>query len=286
LILGASGVVGFHLAEHLQQKHEVMRVARTSKKADYQMDVSDFGALSKLVAKTKPDALINAVKPPLSTDEIEEKREVALKMNALLPQKLAEMQKIFGYALLHISTDWVYEGKEGEAYSEESPVHPQNYYTQTKLEGERLIAKASSDFLIARTEGVFGIDEKGSNPFLRLKACAENGKPFVAPTDQFSQPICGAELARLLGILLETKKAGIYNVAGPDYVSRYEFATMVCEELGWKCDVQASLAKERRIKIPKCLRLDLDKVKKDAGEIMPLRKQIACLRGFLHERGI
>ncbi|MCK4714229.1 MAG: NAD(P)-dependent oxidoreductase, partial [Candidatus Aenigmarchaeota archaeon] len=270
--------MGTHLASELRKGHEVIGVARRSEKADYKVDVTAKGALEELLEKTGPEVVVNAVKPALSTDGMEEKRELVYEVNARLPERLARLQAERGYKLVHMSTDWVYEGKEGVTYSEESPTVSRNYYTYTKLVAEEKIRELASDYLMLRTEGVFGLDERGGNTFLRLKAAVEQGKPFAAATDQFSQPIYGGELARIIGQLVEKDAKGIFNAVGPDYVSRYGFVEKVCEKFGWKCELKRVSIKGRKIPVPSHLKVDISKIEGVVDKIKSLGVQMDMLK--------
>ena len=272
-------MVGTHLCEELcKAGHQVVRVARSSKTADARVDATDEEALERLIGRARPEVVVNAVKPALSTDRMEEERELTSELNARLPERLAKMQKKHGYRLVQISTDWVYEGKQGEEYDEDSPLKASNHYAATKLEAEKAIMKNAADYLIVRTEGVFGIDEKGSNIFMRLRKAVETGEEFQAATDQYSQPICGMELARVIRGLIEKGAKGIFNVVGPTYVSRYEFAAEACNVMGWKCRLKPVSIKGRKIRMPSHLKVDISKVQEIVGSIRPLDEQITMLK--------
>ena len=278
LVLGASGVVGFHLAERLEKRHEVIRASRSSESSDIRADLSSESGIGRALA-CKPDAVINAVKPPLSVDEMETRRQEAYALNTLLPERLARQQKNRGFLLVQISSDGVYAGLEGEIYSEHSRVCPPNYYCRTKALAEEKIAGIASDYLILRTEGVFGFDEKGTNFFMRMRASETGGKPFYAASDQFSQPICGLELARLTEALVSKKRNGIYNACGADFVSRYNLAVRIKKEMGWKLELRESSIKDRKMKTQSHLRVDIRKIEGDAGKVAALSSQIKALQG-------
>ena len=282
LILGASGVVGFHLAQTLQKEHEVVRAARSSKNADIKADLSSDAGIKQALS-CNPDVVINAVKPALSVDEMQTKQQEAYSLNTLLPQRLSQHQKKRGFLLVHISTDGVYPGREGEIYNEDSLTYPPNYYCYTKALAEERIICIADNYLILRTEGVFGYDEKGTNWFMRMASAQKNAKPFFATTDQFSQPICAIELARLCDILISKKKNGIYNSCGADFVSRHQLAFMIKEQMGWKLEIKKSSIKERKIPVQSHLHVDISKIEKDAGKISPLSSQISRLKGWMNE---
>lgn len=281
LILGASGVVGFHLVQELKGRHEVATAARSSKNVDYNVDALDKVQLVVLIKKVKPDVVVNAIKPPMSTGAMENERELAYAVNTALPEMLATLQRRFRFKLVQFSTDWLYEGKEGVTYTELSPIVTKNYYSLTKAQSEERITALSPDYLILRTEGVFGFDERSANLFLRLKAAAKEGKDVLLPADQYSQPISGKELARLTVLLLEKGEQGIFNVVGRDYLSRYEFGERVCAIMGWGCVLKKSSIKDKQLPVPACLKVSVEKVEKAVGtKIKTIDEQIIDLKVF------
>ena len=262
--------------------HEVFRVAKSSKSADVMADLTDEKEIGRILA-LKPDVVVNAVKPALSVDEMETRRKEAYALNTLLPERLAARQEDCGYLLVQISTDGVYPGKEGETYTEESRLGPPNYYCMTKALAEERIIRAARKYLILRTEGVFGHDEKGTNFFMRMMRAEAEGKPFHAASDQFSQPICGIELARLAKALVEKKAEGVYNACGKDYVSRHALACEIKARMGWRLEIRKSSIADRAVPVQPHLRVDVSKIEGVAGAILPLGGQIENLKGWMHE---
>lgn len=217
----------------------------------------------------------------MSTVAMEKERKLAYAINTALPGTLVQFQHRFRFKLVHFSTDWLYEGKEGVIYTELSPVHTKNYYSETKAQSEERIVTMSPDYLILRTEGVFGFDERGANLFLRLKSAAKEEKEVQLPIDQYSQPISGNELARLTALLIEKGENGIFNVVGRDYLSRYEFGERVCSIMGWKCKLRKFSVQDKPLPLPAHLRVSVEKIEKTLGtKIKTLDEQISELKVF------
>jgi len=278
MILGGSGVVGHHLDLELKKGHNVKTVSKTSKSSSYNIDALDFQSLENLISDEKPDVVINAIKPPLSTDRMEEEKQLSYKVNTLLPERIAQMQERHMFKYVHMSTVWVYEGKKGETYSEESLTYVKNYYSLTKLLAEERIRLISKDYIIARTEGVYGIDEKGTNLFLRIRnATASN--PVQLTDDQFSQPIYSGELARIIRTLIEKGANGIFNTVGPDLVSRYEFGLRMVKSFNFgKETIKPFSVKDRKLAIPEFLKVDISKVERVTGKTASLEQQFEMLK--------
>ena len=115
-------------------------------------------------------------------------------------------------------------------------------------------------------------------------AGAERGrKPFYASSDQFSQPICALELARLAQGLISGKRRGVYNACGPDFVSRHQLAGRIKKAMGWKLKLRASSIKERKARVQPHLRVDISKIERDFGKVASLSSQISELKGWMDE---
>jgi len=272
-IFGATGVVGTHLAAELSKKHDVITVSRNSAASNFRFDASDARQLEKFTETARPDVVINAIKAQISTDKMEAEKELAFAMDVLLPERLARLAEKSGFKMVQISSDWVYEGKEGETYGENSLTYPKNYYAYTKAIAEERVAAHAKDHIIVRTEGIFGIDEHGTNPFLRLKESDKSKREVLLATDQYSQPICGSELARLVAILLEKNAMGIYNVVGPDYLSRYELGIKICKRFDFDANLVPFLVKERTLPVPTHLRISTAKMENLVGKARTLEEQ-------------
>lgn len=282
VVFGASGLAGSYLSRLFSgQGHDVVRASSSSSGMDCNLDASDAKEVGRLLAKEKPNLVINAVKSSISTDAAEERREETWKANVVVPENLARAQRANGYLLFHLSTDWVYAGAEGEVYTEESLTYPLNFYAYSKAIAEERIRLFSSPsrHLIARTTGVFGMDSRKRDFFSRFLAAAEKGDKFPAADDQFSQPICAGELARLAHALVSSGCSGTYNCVGPDYVSRYELALLFAKEFGHREIITRSHSSARKMRIPAHLRVDIGKMDKVckakslAAQIQELKKE-------------
>jgi len=276
-IFGASGLLGAYAAKAFEQSgHKVHAVSRSSKAFPH--DASDFASASGFFESHRPDFVLNAVKSSMSTDECEARQEEAWKANVTAAENLARLCAQHGCRLVHMSSDWVYGGKEGEIYTEESALEPLNFYAKTKAAAEEKVLSHKPDALVLRTTGIFGVDPKGKNVFSRFWESACAGKEFACPDDQFSQPIFAGELARIIAALCEQEAEGVFNAVGPDYISRYDLALRFCDAFSFP----RSLAKpvkssSRSIRVPMHLRLDTSKMERLA-KVAALDAQIAKLR--------
>ena len=276
LVFGAGGLVGSYACRAFAAKgFSVLGVQGPSSQGG--VDASDFSSLAPLVAAEKPDVVFNAIKSSISTDMSETSRLATWSSNVSAPENLARLQAKHGFLLVHISSDWVYEGKEGVVYTEESPLRPLNFYAHTKAVAEEKVRSLASRHLILRTTGVFGADPRKKDFFSRFLAAADAGVPFPAAGDQFSQPIYAGELARIAVKLCESGCSGTYNAVGPDYVSRHGLALLFASAFGHGDIIKRVQSSGRKIPVPTHLRLDMGKLGK-VCDVRSLEEQIGELK--------
>jgi dTDP-4-dehydrorhamnose reductase len=285
LVLGSSGVVGYHMHHEFSKSYDVVSAANSWSGADFLLDATDYNQLEKVVADSSPEVIINAIKPPMSTDMMEEQKERAYSSNVGVVEHLVILKNTHNFKIVHISSDWVYKGSDGELYSEDSELFSHNYYSESKILAEKVLTKNTSDSLILRTEGVFGYDVRGSNLFMRLRSSKKDAT-FSLPNDQFAQPIYSGELAILARMLLEDEKSGIFNSVGKDYVSRYDFGLMVKDAFNLDVTLNPCTCLGRQIPIPQFLKIDVSKIESATKQISPLSKQLVDLKEFLSSNSI
>jgi dTDP-4-dehydrorhamnose reductase len=135
--------------------------------------------------------------------------------------------------LIHLSTDYVFDGEKGP-YSEDDPPNPVNFYGKTKLESENLIKQSGIDFLIVRTNVLYGFGKKVTNNFLLwLLEKLSAGEKIKIVTDQFNNPTLADNLSECILEMVGRNLSGVFHIAGADYLSRYDFAVRVAERFGF-----------------------------------------------------
>jgi dTDP-4-dehydrorhamnose reductase len=284
-VFGWNGLVGSYIVKTMQNDYSIIKISRSASGSDYLADASDFSKVSRIIKKEKPDLVINAVKNNLSTDQCEADKPGAWAANVSVPENMARLQPKFGYQFIHISTDWVYEGKNGETYDENSFIYPQNFYSYSKAVAEERVRCLAEDSLILRPTGIFGIDPRGANFFMRVMDSMAKKERVSAPTDQYSQPIFAGELARIIKIAVAKKARGTYNAVGPEYLSRYDLAARFCDVFGWdKTLLSPVTSSNRAIRIPQYLKVDITKLEKDIGRVNALQHQISSLKNEIENR--
>lgn len=133
-----------------------------------------------------------------------------------------------GAKMVYISTDYVFDGKNGP-YREDAPVHPLSVYAEHKLAAEQAVVAASSSALVLRVTNVYGNELRGKNFVARIVEQAKNGQKLTLklPYDQYASPTNAWDIARAMYVLLKDGKTGVYHIGSTDYVNRVELALRV-----------------------------------------------------------
>lgn len=133
-----------------------------------------------------------------------------------------------GSKMVYISTDYVFDGKNGP-YKEDAAVHPLSVYAEHKLAAEQAVLAASDDSLVLRVTNVYGNELRGKNFVARIVDQAKNGQKLTLklPYDQYASPTNAWDIARAMYVLLKDGKTGIYHIGSTDYLNRVELALRV-----------------------------------------------------------
>lgn len=227
LITGANGQVGYCLTQQLQGKHEILAVDRD------ELDITDQSAVKQAVENFCPDVIINAA-AHTAVDRAETEVELSEAINVKGPQYLSEAANSVGATILHISTDYVFDGQRSGKYKESDTTDPQGVYGRTKLEGERAVAAANDKFIVLRTAWVFG--KHGNNFVKTMLRLAKTRDTLGVVADQIGGPTYAGDIARALIQIAEkiingeTVEYGIYHFTGEPYVSWCDFAKAIFAE--------------------------------------------------------
>ena len=269
LVTGSNGQVGSCLARQLSQMSEIEFLAVNRE----QLDITDGAAVTNLVNYFKPDVIINAA-AYTEVDKAEQEVDLAYSINRDGPLLLAQAADAIGASMLHISTDYVFEGNKLGEYAETDATNPQGVYGASKLAGEMAVAQACDKHIILRTAWVFG--ENGNNfvkTMLRLGATCD---ALNIVGDQFGGPTYAGDIAEALIQIAKrieqdnSIEFGIFHFSGLPHVSWYEFAktifdTAVDQGLSNKKPSLTSITTEQYptpAKRPSNSRLSTDKINK------------------------
>jgi dTDP-4-dehydrorhamnose reductase len=221
--------VGYELAGALATFAEVARVAHT----DLRLDADNA---PPLVEKTRPDVIVNA-SAYTDVDGAEREPEVAEAVNGRLVGALGESAKRHRAALVHFSTDFVFDGEKGAPYLETDAPAPLSVYGRSKLSGERALLEMDAPAVVVRTAWVYSLRRKSFvTTMLRL---AREREELAVVTDQVGSPTFSRDLAQAVAAILygyrmnvvESLRAarGVYHLAGGGSVSRYDFTRAIVD---------------------------------------------------------
>lgn len=193
------------------------------------LDITDESAVQACVREHEPDVLINAA-AYTAVDKAEEDKDAAFAVNATAAGYLAKACAKQNIPLVHISTDYVFDGSKQGAYTEEDVVSPLGVYGESKLAGEEAVREFCDKFYIFRTSWVFSAH--GNNFVKTMLRLAAEREELGVVADQVGKPTAAREVARVIYEVITKKKQewGIYHLAQPEVVSWHGFAQSVFDE--------------------------------------------------------
>lgn len=215
LLTGKNGQVGSELERCLQGLGEIISLDRT------QMDLADLSQVRQVIRLAKPDIIINPA-AYTAVDKAESEIDLAMRINAEAPAVMAEEAQKLGAAMIHYSTDYVFDGRKSGSYTESDETNPQSVYGRSKLEGEKAVAQLCKAHWIFRTSWVFGVH--GGNFLKTILRLAQERDSLRIVADQTGAPTWARTIAKTTAAALQSGStdhilatAGIYNLcAGGD----------------------------------------------------------------------
>ena len=242
LITGGSGQVGHCLKAQLEG------CAELSVPDSSALNIADRRSVRQAVETFRPDYIINAA-AYTAVDKAENDAERAFAVNRDGAHHLAEAAEAAGAAMLHISTDYVFDGAGGAPYDEAAPTVPPNIYGASKLAGEQAVLAACRRVVVMRTSWVFGAH--GQNFVKTMLRLGRERDSLGIVADQYGAPTAAADIAAALITIVRrhtpeqlAERAGIYHYCGSPYASWFEFAEIIFAEAA----VQGVLAKIPAVK--------------------------------------
>lgn len=233
LITGANGQVGWELQRVFAPLGEVIALGHA------QLDLANADALRQAMRHAAPDLILNAA-AYTAVDRAEQEPDMAQAVNGIAPGILAEEAQRLNAALVHYSTDYVFDGEKGAPYEEIDAPHPLSVYGATKLAGEKAIAAVDCAHLILRTSWVYGA--RGKNFLLTMQRLAREREELRVVDDQHGAPTWSRMLAEAtLGIVsqclhkgrvadLLRDKGGLYHLSAGGQTSWFGFASAIVQQ--------------------------------------------------------
>lgn len=223
LITGASGQVGQAIYGILSMgtDYKLLLTGRISNTEDNieELDISDERAVGTIIDRITPDIIINCA-AFTAVDLCESEEDRAYEINALGPKYLAMAAERTGAVLVHLSSDYVFDGNGSKPYIESDPTSPISAYGRTKLAGEVFVKENCNRYFILRPAWVYG---QGKNFVKTMLHLADSGKDLRVVSDQMGSPTSATEIARVIAFLLKTESYGIYHSTCEGSCSWYDF---------------------------------------------------------------
>jgi len=219
-----------------------------------ELEISNFNSVVDALRSVSPDLLVNTAAMH-HVERCEQDPSAAFAVNSLGARNLAEGTRDLGAVLMHVSTDYVFDGSKGEPYIETDAPLPLNAYGNTKLAGEYFVRTLNPKHFVLRTSALYGKDPcrgKGGLNFveLMLKLARERGKVRVVDSEVVS-PTPTAELARQIVILSRTDAHGLYHATAEESCSWYEFAREIFEATKTSVKLEAAGPDEFPARVPR-----------------------------------
>ncbi|MFO7837950.1 MAG: dTDP-4-dehydrorhamnose reductase [Desulfosalsimonadaceae bacterium] len=210
-----------------------------------QADIASEKEVTELVSAVKPDVIVNCA-AFTQVDACEENVERAWDANARGPANLAKAAAGIGARLIHISTDYVFDGtkKPPEAYTEYDSPRPVSVYGKSKLAGETRIMEITDNCVILRTAWLYGAGGKNFLRTIAAKIAKEPGKRLKIVADQHGAPTWSYRLALQIQRLLPPDAKGIYHASAEGSCTWYELACLLCRQLELACSIESCTTAE------------------------------------------
>ncbi|NNM82741.1 MAG: dTDP-4-dehydrorhamnose reductase [Burkholderiales bacterium] len=229
LVTGSHGQVGWELARTLSPLGRVIAVSRA------EMDLSDAGSIRKKVREIAPDIIVNAA-AYTAVDRAEGEEALAHAVNAIAPGILAEEALRLGSAIVHYSTDYVFDGTKTGPYEENEATCPLSAYGRTKLAGEEAVRNSGAAHLVFRTSWVYGV--RGHNFLRTMLRLAKERDELRIVSDQIGAPTWSRMIAEATSLVLAKcpdidairEKSGIYHLSSSGSTSWFGFASVILKD--------------------------------------------------------
>ncbi|MBW1734922.1 MAG: NAD(P)-dependent oxidoreductase [Deltaproteobacteria bacterium] len=233
LITGSTGMLGSECREVFSRDHEVICPAKDD------MDIISWDVVIEKLGEISPDVIINCAGfTDMKACETED--FTVRKINVEGPRNLAQASARFGCKMVHISCGHVFDGKKGmpQPYFEDDPPHPISAYGISKLESETAVRGNSPDYIIVRSNCLYGIKGRNLVKSILAEAVTRKKRPLRVPEEQFASPTWAYRLALQIKTLVEKEGRGTYHLTAGGYCSRLEFARYLLKALRLKTPVE------------------------------------------------
>ena len=248
-IIGANGQLGSDIFKAFEEKGDDVIALNHDR-----LEVSDFGSVQTIMGDLEPNLVVNTAAMH-NVEACEEDPGKAFLVNGIGAGNLARVSNDVGYTLMHISTDYVFDGAKQAPYTEEDCSNPLNVYGNTKLSGEFFVRNVAERYFVLRVSGLYGINPcraKGGLNFvtLMLKLAKEREEVRVVD-DEVLTPTCTDDIANQIICLAECTDYGVYHVTAQDSCSWHEFAGKIFELTNASVRLSVADPGEFPVKVPR-----------------------------------
>ncbi|MBC7324319.1 MAG: dTDP-4-dehydrorhamnose reductase [Moorella sp. (in: Bacteria)] len=263
LVTGAGGMLGQDVVGEMESRgHDVLPLTRAG------LDITDERAVGEALSRHKPQAVINCA-AYTKVDQAEEDYHWALKVNALGVRSLALACREADAVLVHISTDYVFDGQREKPWGIYEERNPVNAYGQSKYLGERFLETIAPKYFLVRTSWLFG--KHGPNFVETILKLAREREGLAVVDDQWGCPTYTRDLARALADLLESECYGVYHITNQEATTWYHFAREILAVAGVNTPVKPVTSAEfpRPARRPAYSVLDPFPLQETIGYLLP-----------------
>jgi len=234
VVFGSNGLLGQNLVSRFNADYSVLGSSRGAANfalADmpyHSVDLANRSEVTEYLISTKPDIIINA-SAYTDVDGSESDRELCWNTNVRAVENIIDAAESFKPLLVQVSSDYVFDGEKGD-YKESDKTNPQGNYARSKMAAENIVVSGSMEYIIARTQVLYGTGNKVRLNFAtwvisRLK----HKQKIKVVSDQVGNPTYIEDLSESIFRLIENEEYGLFHVSGTERISRYNFATKIAE---------------------------------------------------------
>ncbi len=236
VVVGANGLLGQNLIKALHQHYDIYAVSIENEpyfpvewvKHYQQLDITHRTRVIDFFQSLKPNIVINAA-AYTNVDACEDEPEKCWGVNVRGVEYMVDACTLFKPVFVQVSTDYVFDGETGP-YTEEDEPNPRGNYARSKLAAEHVVEGSNMDYIIARTQVLFGVGNRVRPNFVTwVIEQLTNHKKIRIVDDQIGSPTYAADFSEAIKRLLQKEAYGLFHVSGMDIVSRYDFALKIAE---------------------------------------------------------
>jgi dTDP-4-dehydrorhamnose reductase len=281
LIIGADGQLGTDLCKVIPKEEQIPLTIED-------INITNREQTLQVIKDHSPDVVINTAAYH-HVDKCEDVPELAYSVNRDGPKNVADACKQSGAVMVHVSTDYVFDGKKGSPYVETDQPKPLSVYAKSKLGGEEVVKDALSKYFIVRSTGLYGtagcLGKGGTNFVEGMLKRAESQPELKVVTDETLAPTYTLDLAKKIYELVKTQHFGLYHIVNHGECSWYDFTRNIFELLGRKITIHKTTASEfkakaKRPKYSVLKNANLEKIGMD-----DMRPWPEALKAYLIEKG-